>query len=466
MRSRWLVLVAGMGCGGGAGSVPDAAIAAVPDAPGPTAPDATTVQLAQALSVSADPGKVKYPDDYLVAPMPATVVDPYCGITRDPEIFPADYLGAFPLPAVRGAPFPASVALSVQMKDYWKAGLNHAQLNFGCTGSLHQAFMSSLARLKQLGAAQVALVTFDRTFDATASSPAFDPNDEQIEPSELAFIGSAATSAGLSSVLYMQVSLPDEKGNNLPSAPTVAYFGALLDGYTTRVVAQAQAAQAAHIGAMTLNWIEYCMDFNLHPELVDTFAAKLGAALPQVRAAFSGKVLLVDHCLSADLTKLKPLISSVDGIIIEVQTQILTPTEDQAPTLDLLLGKYSAFLDGVKARWGGSGKPITLLTTIQSHRQFLETGWIEDTPYPCTPDCVENHLTIDFSLQAMAYEALLEAVKAEQAAGLDIAFVEPSGYWETDDLLPEPGYPWVFPNMAHTIRNKPAEAIVYQWFHH
>jgi hypothetical protein len=458
MRSRWLALVACMGCGGGA--------AAVADAPGPSGPDATTVQVAQAISVSADPSKVKYPDDYLVTPTPATLVDPYCGLAHDPAVFPADYVGAFPLPPLRGAPLPASVGLSVQMKDFWKAGLKNVALNYACNGSIHDSFPISLARLKQLGASQVSLVTFDRTFDATATSPVFDPNDEQISPSELAYIGNTVASAGLASVLYMQISLPDEKGGNLPSAPTVAYYGALLDGYTTRVVAQAQAAQAAHIGAMTLNWIEYCVDFNFHPELVDTYAAKLGAALPQVRAAFTGKVLLVDHCLSADLTKLMPLITSVDGIVVEVQTQVLTPTEDQAPTVDLLLAKYNAFLDGIKTRWGGTGKPITLLTTIQSHRQFFETGWIEDTPYPCTPDCVETHLSIDFSVQAMGYEALLEAVKAKQAAGLSIAFVEPSGYWETDDLLPEPGYPWVFPNMAHTIRNKPAEAIVYQWFHH
>ena len=73
-------------------------------------------------------------------------------------------------------------------------------------------------------------------------------------------------------------------------------------------------------------------------------------------------------------------------------------------------------------------------------------------------DCIELNTTVDFSLQAIVYEAILEGINSLNPKS-NMIFA-PGEYWETDSLVPQSA----FPNIAASPRNKPAEGILKMWF--
>lgn len=67
-------------------------------------------------------------------------------------------------------------------------------------------------------------------------------------------------------------------------------------------------------------------------------------------------------------------------------------------------------------------------------------------------------MDIDFSIQAMSYQAMMEAISAQTV--FDVIGVHVIGYWFADNILPDSS----FPNLSQSFRNKLAEALMYQWF--
>src|SRR3989454_4590440 len=52
-------------------------------------------------------------------------------------------------------------------------------------------------------------------------------------------------------------------------------------------------------------------------------------------------------------------------------------------------------------------------TTLFRSRDYLLNGWVEDGF--CVSGCAQNAVRTDFSVQAIAYEAMLEAVSTQTA---------------------------------------------------
>jgi len=105
---------------------------------------------------------------------------------------------------------------------------------------------------------------------------------------------------------------------------------------------------------------------------------------------------------------------------------------------------------------GTNKKPILWKMQAQSHRYYLRDGWIEDGF--CVSGCMQNNVQIDFSVQAIAYEAMLEAINQQNFLTVDSVVADTS--WYVDILLPKDS----FPNLSQSFRNKPAESILYKWY--
>lgn len=71
--------------------------------------------------------------------------------------------------------------------------------------------------------------------------------------------------------------------------------------------------------------------------------------------------------------------------------------------------------------------------------------------------CIQKGTETDFSLQAIVIQAQLEYIKNLNRNNL-IVFA--NDYFVTDSLTPQTAYP----NLAYSIRNKPAEGVVRAWF--
>ena len=124
--------------------------------------------------------------------------------------------------------------------------------------------------------------------------------------------------------------------------------------------------------------------------------------------------------------------------------------------------------------------PVIFQIAIQSKDDYLTGGAAEDgfcisgtTLDGKSHDCIQATYGTDFSAQAIGIEGVLRAIKEQTyfpVQGVNFH----SNYWHTDTLKPSTGYIKTesgmvengegFPNLGSTIRGKPAETVVKQWF--
>jgi hypothetical protein len=422
------------------------------------------------------PGYITAPNDPFVIPYPAfyqnrpasqtvRVADPYCALQSPIIAYPRSFLGSFPLPSITGAPLPASIQRGVQLKDYWNApGFGIVQGNQVCKpkpSDMHDAFTASVVRIKQLGADHIGVVDTPVIVDShgnrvvaavSGQTPFVDPAGSGlgISDDDLAFIASTVSAAGLDLWIDIQVCC---FGGDPPDAQWLSEF---LDAYTQYIVHEAQRAQKYGAKSIMLNWDAWFFDTT---PFGDLFPSKMLAALAQVRAVFKGTVRFSDaalHIPDPGSGQFAALYKGVDMIQTGNSQFLLSPDEDQNLSFAFVKGKYKRMLAETADRFAAfPTQPLQMLVLIQSHRHFLNTGWIEDSF--CANGCVQNTLETDFSVQALAYEALMEATVE---SGLKIASIDPVGYWYVDVILPKD----TFPNIAQSVRNKPAEVILQRWF--
>lgn len=143
------------------------------------------------------------------------------------------------------------------------------------------------------------------------------------------------------------------------------------------------------------------------------------------------------------------------------------PTEVQEEadiSVPLAKQKFLNVFEGITQQMDGT-KPTIVGIHFGSRGDLLDTGYLEETF--CTSgynvvtgsgtECIQRSTPTDFSLQAILHQAALEAIAQQNSVNVSAVLVE---YWLTDRVTPGS----TFPNLAVSIRNKPAEAVVRQWF--
>src|SRR3989449_4882510 len=360
------------------------------------------------MTVPSDFTKIPYPEFYQRAPsFSYTVPDPYCAIATAVVAYPASYLGAFPLPAIQGGPLPVAVSRGAAVKDYWHYGLTNPSTNAGCSGDMHASFINTLQRLRKLGADHVDIYEAAYLVDVTATTLDFDLTSRiEISDAELAWIVGAARAAGLEVHEYMQVGGEDLNHVPLPTPPTSAWASAYLDAYTRFIVNRAALAQRDGIQAFQLDWDGgYWFDWT---PLRDLFIAKMTAAAQQVRGVYSGKILYGDVApwISNDVD----LMNSIDWFIGNIFGIQFNAADNANITVPQLRQKYLDLITGLGNVLGAAKRPVVWRLFAQSHRDYLLNGWVEDGF--CVSNCAQSAVRTDFSVQAIAYEGMLEAISA------------------------------------------------------
>ena len=447
-----LMVVASVGCNGGGGRTTSGA---------DMAPAPFTLAIADAITLPTDPTVIKYPDDYQNA-IAATVnvAVPYCAVKSPTVTFPKSWLGAFPLPAINGAPLPSTVPRGLHLKDYWTSGLHDASTNSGCTGDLHDAYRETLRRAKLLGVDHIGFYQDAWPVDASATPPVFDVNISEIPPAEIAFIVAEAKAQGLAVHEYMQINAGDHKGGQLPAdIPGSDWASKFLDSYTDFIVGQAAYAQQLGIDAFQLDWGAYFLEWNPpgHPDYAALLNQKMAIAAQKVRAAYSGKIIYgtLEPFVQADAS----VFANVDWQLVDLYGVTLTATENDAISVALLKSKYVAFIHGHYQLYRRFARPAVFRLYVQSHRNYLRDGWVEDGfCVPSAQDCSQLQLTTDFSVQAIATEAMLEAITTQ--TDYSLAAVASQAWFYTDVIMPKSAQP----NISQSTRDKPAEAITYRWY--
>ena len=123
------------------------------------------------------------------------------------------------------------------------------------------------------------------------------------------------------------------------------------------------------------------------------------------------------------------------------------------------------------ANAGKINKPVIFKIYAQSNEYFYNGGWIEDN-YCSEPCSLQRGAISNFSLQAIAYEAALQFINEQRYVTVGGAGTYGYAFFDSlTETVMQNGLPAIpingmstFPNISNSIRNKPAEGIVRDWF--
>jgi hypothetical protein len=435
-------------------------ISEIPTLPKIALTEAPELEIEKAVVIPTRVDEIPYPEFYNNPTFTKAVVkDPYCALVQAQVAYPAEYLGSYEFPAVNGAPLPETVTRSIGIKDVWIAEPNLNNCPFIIPyEKMRQSLDSTLERVKALGGEEITFSNYIHFIEF--EKPLLQsPSQAAIPEADLRYIAGKAEEMGLGMTLYLNLA----PGNVKTSweIPGDEWLAELINQWEVFVVDQARLAEETGIDAMMINHFDYQPGIG---GFEGVYQSEMLELLGKVHSVYSGRVLLmIEPAMGADLNKLSDLLNAVDGFIYTPYTNILENAPDKTVSVQNLKVLYAGNLKEVGREFGRYQKPFLLRVLVQSEKEFLEKGWNEDM-FCIERDgdpCYQKNLTVDFSLQAVAMEAMLEAVsQVERDQVMAIENIDIYGYWFTDVILPD----FSQPQMAHSIRNKPAESVVYAWF--
>lgn len=406
---------------------------------------------------------LSYPASYTTPTARAADLDnPLCGTGLSAVTYPQDWLGRYPLPALSGAPIAVSVQRGIGMKDVWDKA--NAAYVAGCTSTARTEWTNTVTRIKALGADYVTLTPW--TFigvraggDWYIQNPS-ELNSSTIDDTDLAWAVSEAHRLGLKVVWKNQI-----QGMQVGSVVSVpasnrTNVSRFFDAFEPYMLERATFLQGIGIDTMTVSCT--CFAWLEDSPYADIYEARMAALLPQIRARFSGKIRMRDHMAIMSNATIR---NNID----EVTTALyLNMTAAEVPTLTTagLRAKFEQTLASIDTVYHGLAKPVVFEIGAPSRTDYYTTGYLEETF--CTagfdiitgsPDaCIQRAMVTDLSLQAMYYEAYLEAVKGQTF--FVTGSIEGMDYWMVDGIQPSN----TFANLGYSPRSKPAEGILKAWF--
>lgn len=415
-----------------------------------------------AVVIPSDISNITYPGFYN-NPHPTTsiVVNPFCAISQDSIAYPIDFLGNYTFPEIANAPLPAEIKRSVGIMDVWLSQPNRSD---NCLYSvpfapMHEAIEKTLARAKSLGADQVSLTNYIAIANITGAE-IDPPGKAAVSEDDMRFVANAADKMGLGVVLYLNLATTPEIDIPGWQVPNKDWLVTLIHNWEPFVLSQAKIAEETGIDAMMINQGDFSPWVGGFEE---TYQTEMLGLLQKVRQVYSGKVLISMTPLSGtDYARSSDLLSAVDGYLLTPRANVLQDATNKEVSVSNLKTLYLNSLSDLGGGLGRYKKPIYFRLALYSEKEALEKGWNE--PMFCVSrgddPCYQRKLQADFSVQAVAYEAMLEAVKEFHTTHSSVAAVDTYGYWFSDVILPDES----FPQLGGTIRNKPAESIVLAWF--
>ena len=440
-------------CEGGT-QLPEIKMQALPSIPSTS----EKINIADAIVVPTDVSKIDYPIFYeKPAAANVTIENPYCAIAKETVAYPVRYLGNHELPRIDGAPLPAGITRIGGIKDTW---IPEPNLNRGCRSvgyaAMKEAYEKTLQRVKAVGAEKITFTNYVH-FSNFKNAEIDGPDKAAVSEEDLKFVVTKAREQNLEVILYLNLAPGKETVSDIPSA---SWLSSLIHNWEPFVLHQAKIAEGTGIYAIMLNHFDYQPGVN---GFEDTYQKEMLTLLQKIRNVYSGKVLLmIDPVWGADIGKLDTLLKQVDGFIYTPTTNVLQYESDKTVSVGHLKTLYLNNFAGLGRDFGKYNKPIYIRVLIQSSKEFLEKGWSEDQFCIARggDPCYQKNLDVDFSAQAVAYEAMMEAIKQTHNNYFTVGGVDSYGYWSTDVVLPDVSQPQI----AQSVRNKPAESIIKEWF--
>ncbi|MFM6951223.1 MAG: glycoside hydrolase family 113 [Novosphingobium sp.] len=480
-KQIWIVASAALtllltACGGGGSDSNSTPITAASPAPTPSPSPSPTLPATPLYSVSTVT-PVPYPAGYMVTTTdPRDVNTDPCRLNLDVVTYPQTWIGRRTLPAASNAPLDPAIGRGVVIKDimldnnpgFVLQGAPDAPN--GCNngaGALRGEFVKTANRIASLKAGYVkitqwhwATINDDGSYGIVKADNSFGP----LSDANLAAFVQAAHAAGLKVVLWNQIQgFTDKNGNNIPTPASnpVNYrkwFAAF------RPFMLERAAYYQSIGADVWDTAcDYCVFYqtqNKSDADIALFYDENLAMVKAVKQVFKGKSYIAANEWISHGTEYLNYIDFIEAGMWWNKNYTLAESDV------LTVADFRSTINSNILQALGYGKPVFVGIGMQSRRTALSSpGYMEETA--CTAaigdiqtsntKCIQRGTETDFSLQAIVIQAQLEYIKSLNRNNL-VVFA--NDYLVTDPLTPQTA----FPNIAYSIRNKPAEGVVRTWF--
>ncbi len=385
---------------------------------------------------------------------PQAVID-NCVIVENTQKLPDTYNGQFNIP-VATQTLSNNILRSIGFKDYHPYTPNGSL----CTDRLKyikNLYASSLDKLKATGVDTVWIYNYASWEDITLNVWTINKETYQIPEDHLTLIVNEANKRNIKVYLAWQFHAYDKKGNTIPIGSNITYWQmrSILASHHNNMVNIAKYAQTVGIAGIAVDWNAYHIS-NLS-DYKEQYITAMSNLIDEMRLNFNGKLtygqvgsLILDNRITS---KIDALHLSVGARLTDIENQSLSVDLVKTKMLgDIALAYYANQLDQY------TPVPIIWEIAIQSNRDYFINGWVEDGF--CVNSCIQNNYTTDFSVQAIGTEAALQAVTSQWLVNTFMVNFH-SSYWHTNTLVSgEEG----FPNLSQSVRGKPAEKIIKQWF--
>lgn len=414
------------------------------------------------------------------APTAVTAIVPTCVLKSYETNYPKDFSGANSTPTPTQK-FDSNIIRSVGLKDY------HPQDNNNCSSNIEYTrllYKKTLDRLQNLNVNVVEIYQYGPIDDYTSATWSISESNWQIPKSELIWFVQEAHSRNIKVTLAWQLWPTDVKNNYISSYTNTTDITNLtntlmpesemiriLRGWHVIIMEMAKLAAQNKIDNLNIQWDAFY--FPIVTLYKESATQEFLSIINDIRTVYNGKLFM-----GTPLFYDKRIIDKVDAIIIPINRPWTWNYNDDSNVsvgllkqryMDTIIGQHIPFslYSGVETKT----IPVIWHILIQSRDKFLSEGWVEDgfcikpnnNGFPVSyndPLCTQKNYKTDFSIQALAYEGLFQAIK-EQPYFKTYGITLGTSYWHTDTLVPgEEG----FPNLSQSIRGKPAENIVKHWF--
>jgi hypothetical protein len=382
-------------------------------------------------------------------------------------LIPEGYKGNYAEPKPAGK-LPSAISRTMSFKDldawYSKPKSNTCEDKIQY---LSNAYIESLNRVKELGVDTVWIYNYGYWDDFRKSLWSISPADFAIPKEVMSVIAAEAKRRDIKVFMSWQMNNSDKVSawNSLDNESlSEEKLTILMNSFKSHMTEMAKFSNSIGIYGLAGDMGAFVPGF-LKTDLKkrEIYISKTIETIESIRKVFSGKIAygLYDSPLD------NRIVSMIDQLHF---VMFLSGTHTYAPySVDLMKMVAGWQINFAKDRINKEGanlaytKPIIWEIYAQSTSDFyFKNGYMEDSF--CFDPCGQLNLQTDFSAQAIAVEAAFQAIvqdKLFQTAGVTL-----TNYWLGDEVTPTQlsGIQTSFPNIASSVRNKPAELIVKYWY--
>lgn len=424
-----------------------------------------------AISSTVSPVSVTITEPMQVAATQMPVVIDPCAVPKHQYgdiTYPTSYSGAYPIPTPKGK-LPSNIVRTMNLQDvdaWWERPLNSQ-----CTSpNLYRAnvIIEDLNRMQQLGVERVWVYNYAQWDDF--SQPIWNAieSDYALPRSVLQTVVKEAHKRNIKVYYAYQLSNNcDSRGVCLdPQNLSPADLTKLLESHKQHIINDAIFGTQIGLDGIKAEPDAYEPKFakNYNAIIRGIYIKGVTSTIDEIRKVFNGKIAYGQNDPVYD----NEIFSRIDELDL---TLFLAHNVDPFTTSnwkDYTTVFISYFQYWIQQESGVQkiNVPIAWQIYSESAKEFYTSSWLDDfctTTTIAQNHCPQESFVTDFSLQAISIEGSLEALLDQSTFTTEsISFVH---YFHNDDITPtDLGGAINFPNINASIRNKPAEGIVRQWF--